>query len=155
MDGSNYIRRVFRRLYRSHRTPSYPTCLDETSVAHVPYWTGAIKFNNVENVQNLDWENLITTLAKKFKNDAHLSNLRDELHNITQGKDSVGEFAQKIYNKCKFAFQGMDKSLATQMAIDFFIKGLNPQIRKAMRRLPEAKDFDAVVAAAEKEHRVL
>ncbi|KHJ89406.1 integrase core domain protein [Oesophagostomum dentatum] len=114
-----------------------------------------VKYSNIPGVKDLSWEELVINLAKKFKSDALLSNLRDELHNITQGRDSIAEFAEKIFRKTKFAFQGMDKNLASQMAIDFFIKGLNPQIRKAVRRLPETSDFDTVVASAEKEYRIL
>ncbi|KAL6725577.1 hypothetical protein Aduo_007618 [Ancylostoma duodenale] len=84
-----------------------------------------------------------------------LSNIRDELHNSRQGKDSVGEFARKTLAKTKVAFQGEDKSVPRKLAIDFFTKELRPNIRKAIRRLPDPSDFETAVANAEKEQRVL
>ncbi|EYC37071.1 hypothetical protein Y032_0829g2569 [Ancylostoma ceylanicum] len=100
----------------------------------------------------MSWKELVMKLAKKFKSEAILSNLWDELHNLTRGKDSVGEFARKFYNKTKIAFQGQGENIAARMATDFFIKRLNPDIRKAIRRLPDTDDFDAVVSRAEKEY---
>lgn len=101
------------------------------------------------------WESLATALAKKFKTQALLSNIRDELHNLKQGKESIGEFARKVLAKTKVAFQGEDKNIPRKLAIDLFIKGLWPEIRKAIRRLPETDDFESVVANAEKESRIL
>ncbi|VDK81208.1 unnamed protein product [Cylicostephanus goldi] len=97
----------------------------------------------------------LTQLAKKCKNEAILSNVRDELHSLTQGKDSVGEFARKVLAKAKVACQGQDKKLISQVAIDVFIKGLHSDIRKAVLRLPHKKDFEEVVTSAEKEARIL
>ncbi|KAL6735273.1 hypothetical protein Aduo_005730 [Ancylostoma duodenale] len=79
-----------------------------------------------------------------------LSSIRDELHNMRQGKDSVGEFAKKILAKTKIAFQGEDKTVPNKLAIDFFIKGLRPDIRKTIRRLPDPPDFETAVANGEK-----
>ncbi|KAL6729566.1 hypothetical protein Aduo_000610 [Ancylostoma duodenale] len=119
------------------------------------YLTGPakIKNNNIAEVDKLPWKELVTTLAKRFRGGALRSNLRDELHNITLGKDSVAEFAEKIFNKTKFAFQGQDRDMTTQMTIDFFIKGVIPEIRNAIRRLSEMNDFDAVVASAYRQKR--
>ncbi|KIH59192.1 hypothetical protein ANCDUO_10591 [Ancylostoma duodenale] len=114
-----------------------------------------LKYQTIENHDQLPWDDLVTQLAKKLKSEALLSNLRDELHNMTQGKDSVGEFAKKVYTKTKIAFQGQGDGTITRMATDFFIKGLNPEIRKAIRRLPETDEFDAIVCRAEKEFRIL
>ncbi|VDO84829.1 unnamed protein product [Heligmosomoides polygyrus] len=111
------------------------------------YLTGMakLKFQSIENRDQMNWEQLVTTLASKLKNQATLSNIRDELHNISQGKDSVGEFARKVLTKTRFAFQGQGDRVINQMAIDFFIKGLNPELRKVIRRLPETEDFETVV----------
>ncbi|EYC08294.1 hypothetical protein Y032_0067g95 [Ancylostoma ceylanicum] len=114
-----------------------------------------LKYQTIDNHDQLPWNDLVTQLAKKLKSEALLSNLRDELHNMTQGKDSVGEFAKKVYSKTKIAFQGQGDGIITRMATDFFVKGLNPEIRKAIRRLPETDEFDAIVCRAEKEFRIL
>ncbi|EYB84438.1 hypothetical protein Y032_0316g2286 [Ancylostoma ceylanicum] len=98
---------------------------------------------------------MVTELAKKLKSEALLSNLRAELHNMTQGKDSVGEFAKKVYNKTKIVFQGQGERIVSRMATGFFIKGLNPEIRKTIRRLPDTNQFDIVVCNAEKKFRIL
>ncbi|KAL6740328.1 hypothetical protein Aduo_013694 [Ancylostoma duodenale] len=121
------------------------------------YLTGGakLKLQTIPQHDKMSWKELVVELAKKFKSEAVLSNLRDELHNLTQGKDSVGEFAKKVYNKTKIAFQGQGENIVARMATDFFIKGLNPDIRKAIRRLPDTEDFDAVVSRAEKEFRIL
>ena len=114
-----------------------------------------LKFQQIPNHDTLCWKDLVTELAKRFKSQALLSNIRDELHNMTQGKDNVGEFARKVYNKTKTAFQGQGEHIVPRMAIDFFIKGLNPEIKKAIRRLPETEDFETIVSNAEKESRIL
>lgn len=51
--------------------------------------------------------------------------------------------------------QGQGDRVVSQMAIGFFIEGLNPELRKAIRRLPETEDFETVVTRAEKEYRIL
>ncbi|EYC32727.1 hypothetical protein Y032_0002g1065 [Ancylostoma ceylanicum] len=114
-----------------------------------------LKYQTIANHDTLPWNELVTELAKKLKSEALLSNLRDELHNMTQGKDSVREFAKKVYNKTKIAFQGQGEGIVSRMATDFFIKGLNPEIRKAIRRLPDTNEFDIVVCNAEKTFRIL
>ncbi|KAL6739358.1 hypothetical protein Aduo_012826 [Ancylostoma duodenale] len=121
------------------------------------YLTGGakLKYQSLTDDEKSTWESIVTTLAKKFKNQAMLSNIRDELHNMRQGKDSVGEFAKKILAKTKIAFQGEDKTVPNKLAIDFFIKGLRSDIRKAIRRLPDPPDFETAVANAEKEQRIL
>ncbi|EYC38798.1 hypothetical protein Y032_0694g1592 [Ancylostoma ceylanicum] len=121
------------------------------------YLTGGakLKYQSLSDEEKSNWQSIVTTLARKFKNQAMLSNIRDELHNLRQGKDSVGEFARKILAKTKVAFQGEDKSVPRKLAIDFFIKGLRPDIRKAIRRLPDPSDFETAVANAEKEQRIL
>ncbi|KAL6728867.1 hypothetical protein Aduo_010600 [Ancylostoma duodenale] len=121
------------------------------------YLTGGakLKYQSLTDDEKSTWETIVTSLAKKFKNQAMLSNIRDELHNMRQGKDSVGEFAKKILAKTKIAFQGEDKTVPNKLAIDFFIKGLRPDIRKAIRRLPDPPDFETAVANAEKEQRIL
>lgn len=58
-------------------------------------------------------------------------------------------------SRTKVAFQGEDKTIPRKLAIDFFIKGLRHEIRKAIRRLPDTDDFESVVANAEKESRIL
>lgn len=103
----------------------------------------------------MSWEQSVTTVANKLKNQAALSNIRDELHHITQGKDSVGELERKVLTKTKYAFQGQGDKVVTQMATDIFIKGLNPEVRKAIRLLPETDDFETVDTRAEKEYRIL
>ncbi|KIH60390.1 integrase core domain protein [Ancylostoma duodenale] len=121
------------------------------------YLTGGakLKYQTIPEHDSMTWEELVTELAKRMKSEALLSNLRDELHNLTQGKDSVGEFAKKVHNKTKIAFQGQGEGIVARMATDFFIKGLNPEIRRAIRRLPDTDDYDTVVCRAEKEHRIL
>lgn len=121
------------------------------------YLTGSakLKYQSIEGHDQMSWEQPVTALATKLKNQAALSNIRDELHNMTQGKDSVGEFARKVLTKTKYAFQGQGDKVVAQMATDFFITGLNPEIRRAIRRLPETEDFETVVTRAEKEYRIL
>ncbi|EPB78977.1 hypothetical protein ANCCEY_01932 [Ancylostoma ceylanicum] len=114
-----------------------------------------LKYQNLDGADKLSWKDLVTTLATKFESEAILSNVRDELHNLTQGRDTVGDFAKKVFAKTKVAFQGQNKNMITQLAIDFFVKGLRPDIRKAIRRLPDATNFETVVANAEKEARIL
>ncbi|VDK60516.1 unnamed protein product, partial [Cylicostephanus goldi] len=114
-----------------------------------------VKYNSIANAKTLTWDDLVTKLAKKCKNEAVLSNVRDELHGLIQGKDSVGEFARKVLAKAKVAYQGQDKALISQLAIDVFIKGLRSDIRKAMRRLPKKEDFEEVVSSAEREARII
>lgn len=80
-------------------------------------------------------------LAKKFETQALLSNIRDVLHNLRQRKESIGESARKILAKTKVAFQGEDKNIPRNLAIDFFIKRLRTDIRGAIRPLPDADDF--------------
>ncbi|KAL6723935.1 hypothetical protein Aduo_018885 [Ancylostoma duodenale] len=121
------------------------------------YLTGGakLKYQQIPDRDTLSWKELVTELATRLKSQALLSDLRDELHNMTQGRDSVGEFAKKIYGKTKTAFQGQGDRIVSRMAIDFFIKGLNPEIRKAIRRLPDTDDFEVIVSNAEKEFRIL
>ncbi|VDK56663.1 unnamed protein product, partial [Cylicostephanus goldi] len=114
-----------------------------------------IKYNSIDNAKTLKWDDLVMELAKKCKNEAVLSNIRDELHGLIQGKDSVGEFARKVLAKAKVAYQGQDKRIISQLAIDVFIKGLRADIRKAIRRLPKKDDYEEVVSSAEKEARIL
>ncbi|VDK41969.1 unnamed protein product, partial [Cylicostephanus goldi] len=57
--------------------------------------------------------------------------------------------------KTKVAYQGEDKKIPNKLAIDFFIKGLRPDIRRAVRRLPDPPDFETALANAEKEQRIL
>ncbi|EPB76327.1 hypothetical protein ANCCEY_04584 [Ancylostoma ceylanicum] len=74
---------------------------------------------------------------------------------MRQGRNLVGEFAKKSLTKTKVAFQGENKSVPNKVAIDFFIKGLHPDIRKAIRRLSDPPDFETAAANAEKEQRIL
>ncbi|VDO98688.1 unnamed protein product [Heligmosomoides polygyrus] len=101
--------------------------------------TARLKYLAIEERDNLPWEELVTTLATKLKNKATL----------------IGEFARKVHTKTKYAFQGLGDKVVNHMDIDFFIKGLNPKVRKAIRRLPDMDDFESVVNRAEKEHRIL
>ncbi|KAL6738683.1 hypothetical protein Aduo_012205 [Ancylostoma duodenale] len=114
-----------------------------------------MKYQQIPGHEKHSWKGLATELAKRLKSQALLCNLRDELHNLTQGRDSVGEFAKKVYSKMKIAFQGQGDRIISRMAIDFFVKGLNPDIRKAIRRLPDTDEFETIVCRAEKEHSIL
>ncbi|VDP21010.1 unnamed protein product [Heligmosomoides polygyrus] len=102
----------------------------------------------------MTWEQLVTTLATKLKNQAALSNIRDELHNISLTKDSVGEFATKVLTMTKFAFQGLDDRVVSQMAIDFFIIGLNPELRKKNPTATRNRGLRNSGQPREKEHRI-
>lgn len=74
-------------------------------------------------------------LAKKFKTKTFFNNIRDKIHNLRQGKESVGEFARKIVAKTKVAFQDEDKNIRRMPTIDYFYKRLRPEIRRANRRM--------------------
>ena len=121
------------------------------------YLTGGakLKYPSLTDDEKKDWKTMTIALAKKFKSQALLSNVRDELHHMREGKDFVGELVRKILAKTKVAFQGEHPGIPRKLAIDFFIKGLRPDIRKSIRRLPDSDDFETVVANAEKESRIL
>ncbi|EYC17816.1 hypothetical protein Y032_0029g1885 [Ancylostoma ceylanicum] len=95
-----------------------------------------LKYQQIPGHEKLSWKDLVNELAKRLRSQALLSNLRDELHNLSQGRDSVGEFAKQVYFKTKMAFQVQGDRIISRMAIDFSVRGLNPDIRKAIRRLP-------------------
>ncbi|KAL6723621.1 hypothetical protein Aduo_018604 [Ancylostoma duodenale] len=134
---------------------SIPHSVAKSLLSLYPTGGAKLRLQQIEDHEKLPWKELVTELAKRFKSQALLSNLRDELHNIVQGKDSVGEFAKKVFSKTKIAFQGQGDRVVSRMAIDFFVKGLNPEIRKAIHRLPDTEDFEVIVCNAEKESRVL
>ncbi|KAL6734713.1 hypothetical protein Aduo_005222 [Ancylostoma duodenale] len=79
-----------------------------------------LKYQTIANHDTLPWNESVPELAKKLKSEALLSNLR--VHNMTQGKDSVREFAKKVYNKTKVAFQGQGEGIVSRMATDFSSK---------------------------------
>lgn len=47
-------------------------------------------------------------------------------------------------------FQGVDKTVPDKLAIDFFLKGLRPEVHRA-RRLPESDNFEVIPAYAEEQ----
>ncbi|VDL74593.1 unnamed protein product [Nippostrongylus brasiliensis] len=112
------------------------------------------KYQSLTAAEKVNWRTMVTALAKKFKTQAAMSNARDELHNLRQGKEPIADFAKKVKAKTKMAFQGEDPSIPDRLAIDFFIKGLRPELRRAIRRLPESDNFDVIMAYAEKEERL-
>ncbi|EPB67564.1 integrase core domain protein [Ancylostoma ceylanicum] len=78
------------------------------------YLTGGAKLRlqQIEDHEKLSWKELVTELAKRFKSQALLSNLRDELHNIVQGKDSVGEFAKKVFTGLRMTKEVEDENVS-------------------------------------------
>lgn len=55
-----------------------------------------LKYQNLDDADKLPWKNPVTILATKFKSDDILSNVRDELHSLTQGRNTVGDFAKSL-----------------------------------------------------------
>lgn len=79
-----------------------------------------------------------------------LSYIRDEHQNIKHVEDLLAIF---LISPKYVAFQGKDKNVPRELAIDFFIKGLASNNRMSISH--EEDDFDSVVANAEKDSRIL
>lgn len=77
--------------------------IDHTKFLMPLFLTGGakLKYGSLSDDDKADWKSMTAALAKKFKTQALLSKIRDELHNLRQGRESVGEFAKKSSPKLR------------------------------------------------------